>query len=389
MDASAETSATVVGAVAAPPYDRASLAHRLWRIGAARVSTGNRVALLRDGPATFEAMLALIAGARGRVSLESYIVRSDAVGERFAPELIAAARRGVRTRVLLDWVGSRTTTRRFVRGLRDGGVEVGIFSPPSPARPWLGMLPRDHRKLLVVDGAAGVIGGIGLGHEWTTGARPGSADGSPWRDTAVRIEGPAARDMDRAFERMWSRATLPGHRELGTSHRGESPDASRLDDGLAMVAIIEGEPWRYRVARALETAAVAATRSIWISDAYFMPSMPLVEALAGAARDGVDVRLLVPSRGDHPWMVRATRRYYPRLVGDGVRIWEWQGEMMHAKTSVVDGRYVRIGSTDFNLLGMAVNYELDAMIGDEALGASMDAMFEEDVARSRPMTAAG
>lgn len=376
MDIFADPSAPVVAGTA-------QLAHRLWRIGAARVSTGNRVALLRNGPATFDAMLALIAGARERVSLESYIVRSDAVGERFAPELIAAARRGVRTRVIFDWIGSRTTTSRFVRSLRDGGVEVGIFSRPSPTAAWFGMLPRDHRKLLVVDGAAGVIGGIGLGHEWTTGARPKSRDGSPWRDTAVRIEGPAARDMERAFERMWSRVTRPRDPGPDVSPPGEPPDASTLGDGPAMVAIIEGEPWRFRVTRSLETAAVAAARSIWISDAYFMPSMTLVEALTGAARDGVDVRLLVPSRGDHPWMIRATRRYYPRLVREGVRIWEWQGEMMHAKTSVVDGRYVRIGSTDFNLLGMAINYELDAMIGDEALGASVGAMFEEDMALSR------
>jgi cardiolipin synthase len=113
-----------------------------------------------------------------------------------------------------------------------------------------------------------------------------------------------------------------------------------------------------------------------------------MEALTGAARDSVDVRLLVPSRGDHPWMIRATRRYYPRLLKNGVRIWEWQGEMMHAKTSVVDGRFVRIGSTDFNPLGMAINFELDAMIEDRALGDATNAMFEEDIAQSRPMTVA-
>jgi cardiolipin synthase len=167
--------------------ERTALAHRLWRIGAARVSTGNRVALLRDGPATFDAMLARIAAARERVSLESYIVRSDAVGERFAPVLIDAARRGVRTRVIFDWIGSRSTTRRFVRKLRSEGVEVGIFNRPSFTTRWFGFLPRDHRKLLVVDGVAGVIGGIGIGHEWTTGTRPHAKDGSAWRDTAVEI----------------------------------------------------------------------------------------------------------------------------------------------------------------------------------------------------------
>ena len=370
--------------VPSPSVERTALAHRLWRIGAARVSTGNRVALLRDGPVTFDAMLALISAARERVSLESYIVRSDAVGERFAPVLIDAARRGVRTRVIFDWIGSRSTSRRFVRKLRDEGVEVAIFNPPSLRTRWFGFLPRDHRKLLV-DGMAGVIGGIGIGHEWTTGTRPHTKDGTAWRDTAVEIEGPAARDMDHVFERSWDRALNPGYRDSDDSLPEVPPSATTLDGEHAMVALMEGEPGRYRVTRSLEVTTVSAESSIWISDAYFMPNLTLVEALCGAARDGVDVRLLVPSRGDHPWMIRATRRYYPRLVNNGVRIWEWPGEMMHAKTSVVDGRYVRIGSTDFNPLGMAINFELDAMIDDTGLGQAANTMFLDDVARSHPM----
>jgi cardiolipin synthase len=371
--------------VAASSVERAEMAHRLWRIGAAHVSTGNRVALLRNGPATFDAMLARIAKARVDVSLESYIVRSDAVGDRFAPELISAARRGVRTRVIFDWIGSRSTSNRFVKKLREGGVEVGIFNRPSLRRRWFGFLPRDHRKLLVVDKAGGVIGGIGLGHEWTTGTHPGDSGGSAWRDTAVDIEGPAARDMQNAFERSWVRVAGSGDRNSDVSRPMVPPTDESLDGDGAMVAIMEGEPGRQRVTRALEVMAVAAGHSIWISDAYFMPNMALVEALVGAARDGVDVRLLVPSRGDHPWMIRGTRKYYPRLLKNGVRIWEWKGEMMHAKTGVVDGRYVRIGSTDYNVLGMAINFELDAMVHDESLGAAMNAMFEEDIARSNPM----
>jgi cardiolipin synthase len=369
--------------------DRAWIAHRLWRIGAAHVSTGNRVALLRNGPATFDAMLARISAAKEQVSLESYIVHSDAVGERFAPELIAAAQRGVRTRVLYDWIGSRSISHRFVRMLRRGGVEIGVFNRASLTTRWLGLLPRDHRKLLVVDGQAGVIGGIGLGHEWMTGAPRRGRKGSAWRDTAVDIEGPAAADMDRAFERSWDRVLHPGYRDSDASRPTEPLAVEDVDNGMAMVAIMEGEPGRYRVTRSLEVTAVAAARSIWISDAYFMPNMSLMEALTGAARDGVDVRLLVPSRGDHPWMIRATRRYYPRLLKNGVRIWEWQGEMMHAKTSVVDGRYVRIGSTDFNPLGMVINFELDAMIEDRALGAAAAAMFEDDIAQSSPVTRIG
>jgi phosphatidylserine/phosphatidylglycerophosphate/cardiolipin synthase-like enzyme len=192
--------------------------------------------------------------------------------------------------------------------------------------------------------------------------------------------------MEHVFERSWDRAIHPGYRDSDDSLPDVPLSATTLDGDQAMVALMEGEPGRYRVTRSLEVTTVSAERSIWISDAYFMPNLTLLEALCGAARDGVDVRLLVPSRGDHPWMIRATRRFYPRLRKNGVRIWEWPGEMMHAKTSVVDGRYVRIGSTDFNLLGMAINFELDAMIEDVALGEAANAMFLEDIEQSRLMT---
>ena len=124
-------------------------------------------------------------------------------------------------------------------------------------------------------------------------------------------------------------------------------------------------------------------RSIWSASAYFVPSFAEIEALCGAARDNVDVRVLVPSRGDHAWIPWLTRRTYRRLLMNGVRIWEWQGEMMHAKTSVVDGRWIRVGSTDFNPLGVSINFELDAVIEDAALGGEAEAMFLADLAGSR------
>jgi cardiolipin synthase len=130
--------------------------------------------------------------------------------------------------------------------------------------------------------------------------------------------------MQNAFERSWDRVSGHGNRDSDASRPMVPPTDESLDDDGAMVAIMEGEPGRQRVTRSLEVIAVAAGHSIWISDAYFMPNMALIEALVGAARDGVDVRLLVPSRGDHPWMIRGTRKYYPRLLKNGVRIWEWK-----------------------------------------------------------------
>lgn len=359
-----------------------SFARALWRIAAADVSSGNQVRLLRDGPQTFETMLAMIEGARQSVELEMYIFRDDEVGHRFAKVLADASARGVRARVLVDWVGMRGTSRRFFSQLRSAGVEVRIFNPPGFRR-WGGLVPRDHRKLLVVDDGVGLTGGIGIGVEWKRGLV--RKQRSPWRETCVRIGGRAAEDMARAFHGMWLRAEGKGPtreaRQLVRVVRGPSEaDASR---GGALVGIIEGEPGRFRVGRAFHLQAAAAQERIWIASAYFVPSFAEIDALSGAARDGVDVRVLVPSSTDHPFIRGLTRGFYERMLRNGVRVFEWQGEMMHAKTTVVDSRWVRVGSTDFNPLGVAINFELDAMIEDQQTGAEAEAMFLEDLERSR------
>jgi cardiolipin synthase len=368
----------------APAGSGPAFARGLWRIAAADVSSGNRVALLHDGPVTFAAMCDLIAGAQESIVLEAYILRSDETGQLIGDALIAAAQRGVSVRLLSDWVGMRGIKGSYLAALRKAGVEHRVFNPPG-FRAWLGLVPRDHRKLLVVDTRVGITGGVGIGNEWMgkTNRHRGH-----WRDTAVRIEGPAAHDMQQAFDTMWQRALK---RERRGSHRLARRIArgAHLDPATAepaLVGIVEGEPLRLRVARALQTQAISAERTIWIATAYFAPSWSEVEALTGAARDGVDVRILVPARNDHRWVTFITRRYYRRLLTNGVRIFEWKHTMMHAKTSVVDGRWVRVGSTDFNPLGVAINYELDAVIEDATLGAEAEQMFLDDLEHSREIT---
>jgi cardiolipin synthase A/B len=361
-----------------------SFARGLWRIAAADVSSGNAVELLHDGPRTFQVMLDLIDSAHESVVLESYILRSDDIGHRFAAALTNAVARGVSVRLLTDWIGMRGIKSSFVAALRASGVEVRVFNPPG-LRAWFGLVPRDHRKLLVVDAKVGVTGGVGIGDEWMGKTKRHRGH---WRDTAVRIEGPAARDMQSAFDTMWDRVLKRerrgSHRLVRRVARGAHLDPSTATP--ALVGIVEGEPLRLRIARALQMQAISAERSIWIANAYFVPSWSEIEALMGAARDGVDVRILVPQRNDHPWVTLLTRRYYRRLLTNGVRIWEFRGAMMHAKTSVVDGRWVRVGSTDFNPLGVAINYELDAVIEDAALGAQAEAMFLGDLERSKEIT---
>ena len=361
-----------------------AFARGLWRIAAADVSSGNRVVLLQDGPATFDAMCEVIGEARESVVLEAYILRSDETGQRIADALIAAVGRGVQVRLLTDWIGMRGIKSSYLDALRKAGVEHRVFNPPG-FRAWFGLVPRDHRKLLVADSKVGITGGVGIGNEWVGKTRRHRGH---WRDTAVRIEGHAALDMQQAFDTMWQRALK---RERRGSHRLTRRGArgAHLDPATAepaLVGIVEGEPLRLRIARALQMQAISAERSIWIATAYFAPSWSEVEALMGAARDGVDVRILVPARNDHRWVTFLTRRYYRRLLTNGVRIWEWKHTMMHAKTSVVDGRWVRVGSTDFNPLGVAINYELDAVIEDATLGAQAEAMFLGDLEHSREIT---
>lgn len=368
---------------APPPLAGAgpSFARALWRIAVADVSGGNAVTLFNDGGRTFDAMIDLIEDAGTSVVLESYILRADAVGMRFAGALGDAARRGVHVRVLADWIGSRGTPHSYFTALRRSGVELRVFNPPGWRR-WLGLVPRDHRKLLVADDAVGMTGGIGIGDEWQKGIVRKRR--SPWRDRCVHIVGPAARDMTRAFEGMWRRAVgkRPARARLGITRAARGADLDPAECTGSLVGIVEGEPWRLRIARALHVQAAAARRSIWLASAYFAPSFAETEALAGAARDGVDVRLLVPSASDSPWVRRLTTRFYRFLLRHGIRIWEWRGEMMHAKTTVIDGRWVRVGSTDFNPLGVAINFELDAIIWDGAVGAVAEAMFLNDLSLS-------
>jgi cardiolipin synthase len=332
-------------------------------------------------------MIAVIDGARHTLDFECYIFRGgDEVGQRFVRGLLGAAERGVRVRLLVDWVGGRGTPRHVWRTLRAGGVDVRIFSPPG-FHAWLGLLPRDHRKLLVADGKVGITGGIGIGEEWRLGSL--GPKRRPWRDTAVQIIGPAAEAMERAFDAMWLRAAGQGpsrreQRRMVRAARNSWIDFA--DAPPALVGIVEGEPARFRISRALEVQAAAARERLWIATAYFIPAFGVVESLKGAARDGVDVRILVPGRNDHPWVNRYTASYYSALLRNGIRIWEWQGEMMHAKSTVMDGVITRIGSTDFNPLGAAINYELDAIVGDRAFGAQAEEMFLADLEHSREVT---
>ena len=331
---------------------------------------GNRVALQFEGPSTFDRWLEAISEARRFVHFENYILRDDRVGRSFRDALVAKARQGVPVRVLYDWVGCWATPRRYWRPFRDAGVEVRAFNPPRLRDPW-GVLQRDHRKLVCVDGDLAFVGGFCVGVEWA-----GDERNPPWRDTGVEIRGPAAARAAQAFERIW--AALGS--EVPRAHRAD-PDRIAAG-GDTPVWIIQGEPGRSRVYRALQLMAAHASHRLWITDPYFVAPRPVSEALAAAAAEGVDVRVLVPSHNNWPWVGTLSRAGYRFLLEHGVRLFEWQGPMIHAKTSVADGLWARVGSSNINSASLLGNWEIDVGVVDEDLAGQLEGLFLADLASS-------
>ena len=331
---------------------------------------GNAISLQFDGPSAFQSWIEAIEGAASFIHFENYILRDDAVGRQFRDALVERARAGVGVRVLYDWMGCWATPKSYWKPFREAGVEVRVFNRPSLGDP-LGILQRDHRKLVVVDGHTAFLGGFCIGEEWA-----GTATVAPWRDTGVRVRGPAAAAAARTFERIWE--------VLG----GPVPSTLRSDPGRVPAAgtsaawLIEGIPQRSRVYRATQLIASVAERRLWITDPYFLAPRPVTAALMAAAHDGVDVRVLVPAHNNWPWMGSLSRGGYRALLEAGVRIFEWQGAMIHAKTAVVDGRWCRIGSSNLNAASLLGNWELDVGVLDPELAAQVEGLFLADLASS-------
>ena len=339
------------------------------RAAGGRPIPGNRVRLLFDGPEIYPAMLERIAGAERWIHLDSYIFRGDATGRRFADALIERAQAGVSVKILTDWLGSLTTRHRFWRKLRNAGIQVRWFGPPQLLQ-LRNNLIRDHRKVLVVDGKAAVTGGHCIGNKW---AGMPEKNRPPWRDTACAVDGPAASVMDRAFAHLWQvTGDALGEEELAP----EAPEC-----GGSAVRVVAGEPGGMRAARATDLLLAGAAEKVWITDAYLVAPRTIYQSIIDGARHGLDMRLLVPGTSDLTHLQNLTRIGYRDLLAAGVRIFEWRGPMLHAKTMVVDGRWCRIGSTNLNFSSLLANYELDVVIEDAELGQAMEAQFRRDLDR--------
>jgi len=340
------------------------------RAAGAPLVEGNAVRLLRDARENYPAWLEAIHAAKQWVHFESYIIHEDDCGREFAAALMERARAGVRVRILYDWLGALTTTTwMFWHRLRKAGIEVRAFNQPRLDSP-LGWISRDHRKMIAIDREVAFVTGLCVGNRWLGGDRCKGAD--PWRDTGVEVRGPAVADIEAAFADVWA-TTGPPLPPIEVP----PPPAPAGSIALRVIATKPPVAGNFRLD---QLVAALARKTLWITDAYFVGASPYVQALVAAADDGVDVRLLMPGSGtDLPIIQQLTRTSYRPLLEAGVRIFEWNGSMLHSKTAVADGRWSRVGSSNLNVQSWLGNWELDVAVDDDEFGRRMEEMFLDDL----------
>jgi cardiolipin synthase len=341
-----------------------------FRATGAPLVPGNSVQLLKDAQENYPAWLEAIRSAERTIHFETYFIVEDEVGRQFAEALAAKAREGVRVRLMYDWLGALgKASRRFWRSVSQAGVEVRGFNPLQLAAPF-SCLSRDHRKMLAVDGRVAFVSGLCVGRAWAGDPEHGI---EPWRDTGIEVQGPAVADIEEAYAQIWLAAgePIPPDELLP---RDAIPPAG--DVALRVVAGMPNTAGLYRLDQLI---TAAARKALWLTDAYFVGTTPYVQALKMAALDGVDVRLLVPGDSDIILLRPLSRAGYRPLLEAGIRVFEWNGPMMHAKTAVADGRWARVGSTNLNLASWIGNWELDVVVEDEPFARAMEEMYLEDL----------
>ena len=349
----------------------------MYALTGAALSEGNRVEILKNGVRIFPSMLAAIRGAKKTINLEFYIYWDGEIGRAFAEALAERARAGVHVKVILDAVGSAPMSQSLIDFLARNGIDLEWYHPLR----WYTISRvnhRTHRKLMTVDGEIGFSGGIGIADEWL-----GDADArNHWRETVARVEGPVVTQMQFAFMDNW----IKSRGELLT---GLDYFPAVEPRGTHITQVIKSSPSEgsSTVKLLYIISIVSATRSIYINSAYFVPDIDTIRALEGAVRRGVDVRVIVPGEySDVPIARQASRLGYERLLRRGIRIFEYQPTMMHAKTMVVDGIWSTIGSSNFDDRSFRLNDEVNVNVYDEEIASQMEQMFSEDEARSVEVT---
>lgn len=353
---------------------RATTNHAFLRATGAPLVPGNAVHVLRDAGENYPAWEQAIADARRSIELEMYIIADDRTGRHFIELLAERAHAGIRVRVLYDWLGCRRAAAlgRF-RTLTAAGGEVRASNRPRLTEP-AAVLSRDHRKLLIVDETIAFVSGLCLGDAWLGDP---ARNRPPWRDTGVQLRGPAVAAAALAFRETWQDS---GGEPVAVGEPVAPTGAA--PSGTVAIRVVGTTPAAGNLYRMDLLVAALARETLWLTDAYFIGPNAYREALRNAARDGVDVRLLVPRSSDLPWVATVSRTLYRPLLEAGVRVFEWNGPMIHAKTAVADGRWARVGSSNLNVASLLGNWEIDVAIEDRNVADTLEEHFLLDLEQS-------
>jgi len=338
---------------------------------------GNAVKLLRNGAEAFPAWIAAIDSAKKRVSLEMYIFSDDGIGRQFSEALSRAAQRGVEVRLLYDFVGCRDTPGAFFQRMRGFGVHVVGYHKYRFWRPRLwSLIRRNHRKTLVCDGDLAFTGGINISNEWVSQAEGGGG----WLDAALSVKGPAAARIEATFLRTWNRRA-PRRMRLDPDRLAVPKTAG----GVALAVVSNSELRdRFVIRRAALHAIRESRQRVLLANPYFVPDQGVLRALQGAARRGVDVRLLVPLASDSRLLDFATRAVFPQLLAAAARIFRSQ-VVTHTKALMVDDTFFSIGSYNFDHRSLAYNLELVVNVVDPTTAVEVGTMLVSDMAASEEL----
>jgi len=352
------------------------------------LTSGNKITLLIDGPATYTAMFKAMENARDHINIETFIIEDDETGRRFSDLLVRKQAKGVQVNLIYDSRGSFTTPAPFFQRLRDAGIQVLAFNPVNPLETrgsWSVAHP-DHRKILIVDGNVVFTGGINIsavyssspsGQSRRSGGEQDNKAPIPWRDTDVQIEGPVVAEFQKLFLDTWQTqkgATL--------SDRNYFPDLKA--EGKALVRAVGSSPGESnRLTFVLYVSAITfSERSLHVTNAYFVPDTETVNALRDAAGRGVDVKLVLPGNTDASLTLSAGRYYYSDLLKSGVKLYERRDVLLHAKTAVIDNVWSTVGSTNMDFWSFSSNDEVNAVILSKEFASEMEKMFAGDLAAS-------
>jgi len=345
---------------------------------------GNKVGLLQDGPATYEAMLAAIRQAKDHINIESYIIESGEVGRQFADALLERQAHGVQVNLIYDSVGALGTAKGYFDRLKQGGIQVLEFNPVNPflAKVRWNLNHRDHRKLLVVDGRTAFLGGINIADVYSGGSSGGKSVGpsdakNGWRDTDIQIDGPVVAEFQKLFLQTWTK-----QHGVPLAKKDYFPAiAPQGKDIVRAIGSTPDDPFSL-IYLTLIAAITNAEKQVYLANAYFVPDPQLRKALLDAAARSVDVRLILPSQSDSAMVFYAGRSYYTELLKGGVKIYERRGAPLHVKTAIVDGVWSCVGSSNLDWRSALDNDEINAEMLGREFAQQMQAAYDADLASS-------